>query len=218
MLTLVALGALVAAGVLTIRWVLTRTDSLGRSRAFPVYGVGLLVLLSVGAAVPVIHHAQQEARFANAATALIGTKVSVHCQTAGETFVDVSAELGYVKYNASGRPEHKTLIKREQCRDLVKYGNSNKTNPSQQQVIAVHVLTHEAMHMSGITDEAAAECAAVQRDARLARLLGASASAAATLAKMYWQSVYPYMPGDYRSAECRSGGSLDEHLAEAPWS
>ena len=94
---------------------------------------------------------------------------------------------------------------------------SGRHRPSRDQVLAVHVLTHEAMHLSGRLDEAAAECAAVQRDARTARLLGAGPADAAGLAASYWREVYPLMPDRYRSEQCRPGGSMDERLADAPW-
>ena len=81
----------------------------------------------------------------------------------------------------------------------------------------MHVLTHEAMHLSGRLNEAAAECAAVQRDAHTARLLGAPDAAAGELAAAYWRNIYPLMPDGYRSPECRSGGALDERLADASW-
>jgi hypothetical protein len=73
------------------------------------------------------------------------------------------------------------------------------------------------MHLAGHTDESVAECAAVQRDARTARLLGAAAGDALALAVRYWRAVYPAMPGGYRSAACRPGGAMDEHLPDAPW-
>jgi hypothetical protein len=73
-------------------------------------------------------------------------------------------------------------------------------------VVAVHVLTHEAMHLSGRLDEAVAECAAVQRDAQTVRLLGARPTDTAALAAMYWENIYPLMPDRYRSGECRPGG------------
>jgi hypothetical protein len=37
------------------------------------------------------------------------------------------------------------------------------------------------------------------------------------LAAAYWRTVYPAMPGGYRSSACRPGGALDEHLPDAPW-
>jgi hypothetical protein len=85
------------------------------------------------------------------------------------------------------------------------------------EVIAVHVLTHEAMHMRGETNEATAECEAVQRDRTTAALLGATPRQADELARTYWLTVYPDMPADYSSAECRPGGALDEGLTTAAW-
>jgi hypothetical protein len=73
------------------------------------------------------------------------------------------------------------------------------------------------MHLAGRLDEAGAECAAVQRDAHTARLLGAGPADAAGLAATYWRDVYPLMPDSYRSGQCRAGGSLDERTPDAPW-
>ncbi len=81
----------------------------------------------------------------------------------------------------------------------------------------MHVLTHEAMHMAGITDEARAECLAVQRDAKTARLLGASPQEAADLARRYWRTFYPRMRDEYVTPECRPGGQLDQASPDAPW-
>jgi hypothetical protein len=78
-------------------------------------------------------------------------------------------------------------------------------------VVAVHVLTHEAMHLSGRLGE----CAAVQRDAHTARLLGAGPADAAAPAGAYWRNIYPLMPGGYRSGDRRPGWPLDEGLADA---
>ena len=217
MLTWLAGASLVAAVVATTRWWLRRVDSLGRARPFPVFSVALLAVAGVGLLVPVIRHGQLEDRLDTAASALVGAPVQVHCQTAGKQFIDTGVELGYVRYGPDGVPERETLIKRRQCRDLAHYLGSSRERPSEAEVVAVHVLTHEAMHMSGVTDEARAECLAVQSDARTARLLGASPEAATRLARFYWGVVYPRMPERYVSAECRAGGELDVFSPDAPW-
>jgi hypothetical protein len=210
--------ALVAAAVaVAARWYPRRRDSLGRRRPFPLVTVTLLALLAAAAATPGVLRVRQERRLAGAASALAGVPVAVRCQTFGGAFVDSGPELGYVRWRTDGTPERWTLIKREQCRDLAAYVRAGGRRPSGAQMVAVHVLTHEAMHLAGITDEARAECAAVQRDARTARLLGASAAEAHRLAAWYWRTVYPTMPGGYRSPECRAGGALDERLPHAPW-
>jgi hypothetical protein len=217
MLTWIAEGLLLAAIVVATRWWLSRVDSLGRAKSFPVFSVAILVVLGAGLLVPGVRHHQLEDRLAAAAGILVGNPVEVHCQTAGQEFVDVTSELGYVRYGPDGVPERATLIKHAQCTDLSRYLRSHGDHPDDGQVVAVHVLTHEAMHMAGITDEARAECLAMQRDAKTARLLGASPQQAAKLARRYWREFYPRMNDDYRSAECRPGGQLDQASPDAPW-
>lgn len=217
MLTWLAVALAGGAVALGGSWGLRRSDVLGRPRPFPWVSVALLAALALVAAVPGAVRAAQERRLGTAASALAGARVEVRCQTLGGAFVDAGPELGYVRWRADGSPEPWTLLKRDQCRHLAAYLRSDKRRPSRDQVVAVHVLTHEAMHLAGRLGEADAECAAVQRDARTARLLGAPAADAARLAATYWHELYPAMPDGYRSPECRPGGTLDEGLPDAPW-
>jgi hypothetical protein len=214
---IIALAAASAAVAVVARWWTRRYDALGRPRSFPYFGVGLLVAVGLVFAVPSFLRHREEDRLSVVASTLVGAQVQVHCQSLGAEMLDVGAELGYVKWQADGVPEHHTLIKHAPCQRLHDYLNSSKSAPSLDEVVAVHVLTHESMHMHGITGEAQAECAAMQRDAETARLLGANADDATALARRYWQQVYPRMSDDYRSGDCRAGGALDEHLPDAPW-
>lgn len=217
MLTWLAEGLLLAAVVAAIRWWLRRVDGLGRPRPFPVFSVAILVVMGLGMLVPGVRHHQLEDRLAVVASDLAGYPVVVDCQTAGQEWVDVGSELGYVRYGRDGVPERATLIKYAQCKDLARYLRSHGDHPDDGQVLAVHVLTHEAMHMAGITDEARAECLAMQRDAKTARLLGASPEEAADTARRYWRTFYPRMLDAYVSPECRPGGQLDQASPDAPW-
>jgi hypothetical protein len=212
-------AALVAGGVATIaRWHATRVDSLGRSRPYPLLAVVCFELAAL-AAVPVVRITAEQHRLGRVATELAGAPATVHCQRLASAMADLSNDLGHVNLGRDGRPERATLIKNEQCRLLASYLASAKARarPSYQQVIAVHVLTHESMHMRGITSESQAECAAVQRDAETAQLLGATPEEARLLALRYWLTVYPLMPDDYRTADCGPGQPLDERLPTAPW-
>jgi hypothetical protein len=209
-------ASLVAVGVVG-HWSTRRRDSLGRPRPFPVWSVSLLTVLAVAALVPVARHRIEERRLTRVASALVGHPVTVHCQSTTAALVDAGAELGFVPYDASGVPLPRTTIKRDPCRALSSYLGGDRGSPTYDEVVAVHVLTHEAMHMRGQTNEALAECEAVQRDATTAVLLGASPAQARALAVRYWQGVYPQMPDDYSSADCRPEGRLDEHLPTAPW-
>ena len=217
MLTWVAIGATAGALLLAGGWLVRRTDALGRPRAFPVWSVVLLGLLAVAATVPVVRAARLEHRLSAVASVLVGSPVTVDCQSRGQEMTDLGHELGWVPYDLAGRPEPRTLIKRRPCSALRNYLGSDKVSPSREQVVAVHVLGHEARHMAGQTVESEAECAAVQRDARTARLLGATPEQARALARTYWLEVYPGMPEAYRTAECAPGMRLDENLPDAPW-
>ena len=213
-LTLIALLSL-AAG-LAVRWVLHRVDALGRVAPFPRISVGLSLVLALCCAVPLVVQSVVEHRLQRAAAEVAGEPVRVHCQGLGQAFLDLGPELGFVRWGPDGTPEHETLIKRGPCAHLRAWLWSSKAAPTLDQVIAVHVLTHETMHMAGITDEARAECAAVQRDASMAAALGASPLEAAHLARTYWTEVYPRMPDGYVGG-CGPGGAYDEGLPAPPW-
>ncbi len=210
----VSVVAGVAAAALFLRWLLSTRASGG---AFPAVSVGSCAVIAVVATLPVVVRANLDGRLGQAASKLIGIPVEVNCQTLTGSALDLGSELGWVAWGPDGRPEHKTLIKHQQCNDLQAYLDSNKRNPSDAQVQAVHVLTHESMHMAGNTNEAVTECYATQHDTQMAELLGASPEQAVQLAVRYWRTFYPRMPDAYTSADCRPGGRLDLHLATPAW-
>ena len=82
------------------------------------------------------------------------------------------------------------------------------------EAIAVVTLAHEEQHIDGITDEAKAQCYALQRADIVGRRLGLPARVAARIATFTKQSIT--QPPEYRSRECRRGGALDLRLA-AGW-
>jgi hypothetical protein len=211
------IATLVGAVLVAIRWFFTRIDALGRVAPFPWLGVSLLIVLAAGLLAPSLFRARLEIRLETAVGRLIGGTVEVECQSFGQAFVDTGAEFGFVPFGPDGVPERRTLIKRKQCADISDYIRSDKVQPDLDHVVAVHTLTHEAIHMSGVTNEAETECIALQRDAEMARLLGAPAEGARALSVRYWESIYPRMPDPYASEDCRAGGPLDIRSADAPW-
>ena len=184
---------------------------------FPAISISACVVLAVVATFPVVDRVTLESRLSHSSSTLLGMHVEVDCQTLTGSALDMGRELGYVKWGPGGIPEHKTVIKHQQCNDLHSYLDSSKQHPSAAEILAVHVLTHESMHMSGIKVEYVAECDAMQHDAAMAEVMGAKPAAAHALAVTYWLTVYPNMPDGYRSGDCRPGGSLDLHLPDAPW-
>jgi hypothetical protein len=158
--------------------------------------IGLLmlsVLAVLGCAVPVLRDVRLERTLSLAARSIVGVPVRVNCQSTGASMVDPSGDLGHVRFGPDGVPEREALLKRPQCRAIARWRDGGREDPDSEQVIALHVLTHEAMHMRGLVTESAAECAAVQRDAAMARALGGSPSEAALLARRYWLEVYPML-------------------------
>jgi hypothetical protein len=83
--------------------------------------------------------------------------------------------------------------------------------------LAVGALAHESMHVSGIRDEAKAECYGMQTIAKAAGLLGLSAAEGRYLAVLYARHWYPWWQRPYRSPDCRDGGRLDLHRATRVW-
>ena len=73
------------------------------------------------------------------------------------------------------------------------------------------------MHVSGIRDEAKAECEGMQTIAKAAVLLGRPPAEARYLAVLYARHWYPGWPPRYRSPECHDGGRLDLRLSVNVW-
>ncbi|KQR10362.1 hypothetical protein [Cellulomonas sp. Leaf334] len=216
LLALGLIGSLALTGVLVVRWMGRRVDWMGRISPFPKISVGLSLGLALCFAIPLAVEAWVEHQLEGAASEIAGGPVQVNCQSLGQAFVDLGPELGFVAWGADGIPERATLIKFGTCANLRAWLGSSKADPSLDQVIAVHVVTHETMHMVGIMNEAHAECAAVQRDVAMAEALGASPAEARALALRYWTEVYPRMREGYVGG-CGPGGEYDERTPDAPW-
>ncbi len=82
---------------------------------------------------------------------------------------------------------------------------------------AVHVLSHEAVHLSGVHDEALTECYAVQTDAAVARSLGATDTQARSIAVFEYYANVLALAGYRFSSDCGSGDRLDLHPGTAAW-
>ncbi|HVT64018.1 MAG TPA: hypothetical protein VHD81_02575 [Mycobacteriales bacterium] len=216
MLLILAIVAAAGATAVAVRWWVRPTDAIGRRKRFPTVSVVLLSVIAVGLAAPTWLRHREESHLGKAASVLVGHPATVHCQTFGQTFTDLSGDLGYVKFGPDG-PERHTTIMRGPCRDLKHYYEGDQAHPSAAEIIAVHVLTHESMHMRGETNEAVTECEAMQRDAETAQLLGATPQEGLALARAYWLIDYPNMPDTYRTGDCKLGGPLDEQLPDPPW-
>jgi hypothetical protein len=82
---------------------------------------------------------------------------------------------------------------------------------------SVSALAHEAVHVSGISNEAKADCFGMQSVGRVSVMLGRSKAEGAYLAALFLRHWYPWRPAAYRSRECRNDGALDLHPQSALW-
>lgn len=142
--------------------------------------------------------------------------VKAHCQRTLSNLVDISGNLGYVPYPPDGSEPTDAYYRKDTCEHLAAY-LGDKTDPTPEEIRAVHVLTHEAMHLTGERDESMAECKAIQRNYDTALALGATKFQATQLATDYYLHVYPKSAPEYIDPECKPGGTLDEHLPVPPW-
>ncbi len=194
-------------------WVLAHQVLGGRHRA-------ALVAL----AVPALALGWQEgsdwllrAQYSAAVSEQVGRPVRVDCQRLTGAWVDPTAELGFVRFGPDGTPDDVARLEYDACRRLNAWMRSDRQDPPLEQVVAVHVLAHEAEHLAGELNEGVAECRSLQRTAALAERLGASRDQARELAVTYVRQVYPSMPEAYRSPACHPGGSLDLAPDDPAW-
>jgi hypothetical protein len=140
-----------------------------------------------------------------------------YCQRLSATFFYAGAEQGHVQYLEDGTNDETAWLTYETCQRIRDWRASDKDDPSEEQVRAVHILSHESAHVAGERSEAVAECSAVQWDARTARLLGATPQQARALQLDYWTGTYPHLYDSYRSGECREDGPLDLSPHDGVW-
>lgn len=204
--------ALIAATALLV-WLVYR--HLSGKRA-PIL-IGLLVVLMLGGAFVWVGERRAEARYTAAASEMLGrSDVEVTCQSLSAALLDVMGFGGYVPYKADGSLPTEAHLMWETCRDLRKW-ERDPQGANLDGIVALHILTHETMHLSGEYVEAAAECFAIQKDAAMAALLGADTATGRAHAARYFDEVYPRMREDYRSAECAASKAMDLAPETAQW-
>jgi len=207
--TAVVVGLAAWAGWLLVRGIL--------NRRVPWIGLALIAVPLLLLGISERQWISAEHTYSAIARALAPGTEGVHCQRLGETFTYAGAELGHVEWDEDGRPIGAALVSYETCGRLAAYADGPKDAPPLEQVIAVHVLTHESMHLAGRLVESDADCAAMQRDAWTAQQLGATAAQGQRLAETYAREVYPRMPDAYTDRACAPDAALDESPGDAVW-
>ncbi|MFN8147142.1 MAG: hypothetical protein U0R76_06690 [Candidatus Nanopelagicales bacterium] len=157
----IAVVALAAAlGWLVFRAVLTRR--------VPWISLGLVLLLLVPLFVTERQWISTEHKLAAVSRSEAGNVLGIHCQRLGESLTYAGSDLGHVQFDADGFPTGPAVLSYDTCRGLAAYlgmSASERQDPPEDVLVAVHVLSHETAHLTGIVSESEAECWAVQYDA-----------------------------------------------------
>lgn len=185
--------------------------------SFPYLAV--LLLLALACAWPPFHVWRLERMLSAKATILAdGRLARVHCNTVFDTFFDSESLAAGHANPARGD----IVFQYPWCQRLMDY-LAHPQRANREEIISLHIFTHESMHVRGELNEAAAECQAVQRNARTATLLGVSDSAARRSAQIYYRDLYLArevagpMSANYFSAECAPGKAMDERVDNSIW-
>lgn len=186
---------------------------MGPNRFDSYFFMMLLVAIIVGA-IPLRQHFYEE-KLAKAAGELINNQfVGVTCLSRFGGIWNWNA-AGFVKMGGT-----EIYLQQSTCNDLRDYlsdpADANKNMVKDYRAaFGLHVLTHEAMHVAGIYNEQEADCAAFQRNHRMAQLLGVPRNISGQSA-IVLHRFRPQTRG-YYAADCEPGQARDEKLPDAVW-
>jgi hypothetical protein len=168
------------------------------------------------------------------AAGVAGRSVQVDCQSYWASLLDAQSREGEVMFDANGVPEPKIFLTRNMCERLhrfrgrahhgeldclhtIDWGRPDAlpfSSPcfaeASGTIYAILVLAHESYHTAGVTDEAAANCFAIQAMAWTAIRLGAPVSEGELLARAML-ALEPAQGPEYGTSDCAPGGRLDLH-------
>jgi len=202
-LTFVTAVLLLLALRATVRAINQRHLYASRGRA--IWATILVVLTLVAGWFEVGHHRQVSLVSQGMSALTSNPEARADCQRFSEAFFNLGTYDGFVYWD----DPYTAIFANGSCRDVLRYATSNKSNPTLEQIMAVHLIAHETMHVEGHRTEADAECRAVQLNHLVAMKLGATEGQARYLQKRYFDEVYPRMRSDYTSDQCREGGEYD---------
>jgi hypothetical protein len=164
-----------------------------------------------------------ERRLSAIASQIAGRDVRVQCPGPVGKLFGWDIVEGSVRFDADGTPQDETKIRARSCAELDALAEGRREKDlsciartglpcgrhGRETVMAVDVLTHEAIHLRGIADEAETECRSLQTMAWTAQQLGATADQGNAMARAQYDGGYRDMPERYQRGDCADGGPLD---------
>ncbi|WP_426563730.1 hypothetical protein ACPPVT_20955 [Angustibacter sp. McL0619] len=147
---------------------------------------------------------------------LAGRDSGFGCERVLHGFFSSQGHPGHVWFDENGTPASQAFLSSSTC-SRVKAYQRDPASAGIDEVVAVHTVTHEAEHLSGVQSEGVAECRAMQADAAVMVALGARPETAQAQVRSYLGLIYPRLPDEYRGAQCVDGGALDLSPGDGSW-
>jgi ABC-type nickel/cobalt efflux system permease component RcnA len=125
------------------------------------------------------------------------------CQRFSDALIFTGVEGGHVEWEPGDSREtgRTAWLSLDNCSALGTWLRSDKQRANHDEIVAIHVLAHEAVHVAGHRGEAETECLAMRLFPVLAHELGAEEAEAARMARYYEQLVWPEQRAEY-IADC----------------
>jgi len=140
--------------------------------------------------------------------------INIKCDRLSQYAFTTSQKKGEVYFEYDGTPSNLARIMYRPCQSILPLiSNRVPISPSLDQIVSLHVVSHEIQHLLGVQDEAVAECLAIQNNIEFFKMFKIIEPENA--AKRYYKELYPKMPMRYRTAECVNGGKLDLNLSNS---
>lgn len=189
-------------------WAFAKTAVLFPWKQVVVFGVATVFTLHM-----VVQEALLERKLMKVARDLYSVRHPIECASfframSGE-FAPAGGGVAWVRTK-----KQDAVLAMDVCDNLKSLIN-NPRQWSPEQAWAVHVFTHEVMHLRGELDEQRTDCQAYQRSAQVAQALGVRQEQALQMTLHMFREIYPRHP--YNSTECAKGRGLDENLPTSPW-
>ena len=138
--------------------------------------------------------------------------VIVKCNSMFETLFDgkgVSSPAGTAYFETG-----EIFFESGWCKNFMEYLD-DPGNATPDQIFAMHIFTHETMHIRGEENEKRTDCQAIQRNHLVGELFGIDPSISRRNANTYYYDFYPKHP--YFDKNCKPGGKFDERLPNSIW-
>jgi hypothetical protein len=184
----------------------------GRALLTVIAGLLMIPLLAYVGAKRKIEATERSAE--KAAFAQTNRKIDVRCPGPIMERFDASLLEGRVDFDADGVPKPYTNLSSKTCIGL-RVLHQRRTrldfnclqtggcqNDEDKAALGVAVLTHEIMHLRGVTDEAVTECLARKRLPDVARVLGLNEQEIAGIARYQVQVLGPMLSSRYQGGQC----------------